>query len=401
MSPLSTIGDFLHAIAGAASSTTSSPEPTIEELNAGGIERFAFPTDSSIQSLKQQLSYEAWLHLLGADSLGVEYNRRLGEREMHQHLVRVIALLDFQDKSLPPSAPAVRARIRWIQRRVLNLGGDTKAKPYYQLMAEGQLTRARKQAAFAALEYAFSPEEHQRQFREIWGDLPPEVLKERALQAKQRQAEDDRMTVAPRKTWDLDIEHPAFAPWFVQELLCREPLEIEAYLNVMWRIGDASVPPSPGDMRQTISFEQAPYVLDVLNSAIADSTGKAQRILKRGQEWFISQSNTALIASNSPPTLASPKPTKLTLRQVALLYAYTPGAVITTKTANAIAKEYGHASGAKLYHHYRTVSLKHNRTGVNDGQIPSMVKDITTIKSLLPEQGKKVADNELQLITGK
>ena len=368
MNPLFTIGDFLVALTG-NNRTIHSAEPTPEELNADGLEPFIAPSASSIESLKQQISFEAWLYLMGADSLGVKYNHLRGAREAQQHLVRSVALLDFKDNTIPLNSPAVRARIRWLQRRVLNLGGDTTPKPYYQLMAEGQMKRAGRQAAHTALWDTLSPEQQQHRLQEHWEDLSPEALEQCEQQAKNQQASEETLTVAPRKVWDLEIEHPAFAQWFVKELLCRDMLEVDAYLSVMWRIGNAGEPAPPGDTRRIIFSEQVRYVLAILAAEISDTTGKAQRILRRAEEWFTCQSRSSPSASDlaqglsTPPRTMDPASLNLRLRQVALLHIY-QGTVIPA-AADAVARAYGHNSGKRLYELYnRFAHGSNNRTGV-------------------------------------
>ena len=106
----------------------------------------------------------------------------------------------------------------------------------------------------------------------------------------------------------------------------------------------------------------------------------------------------------SPPAQEVVRPVKsdkLTLRQVALLHIY-KGKVIP-KAADAIAKEYGHQSGAKLYSHYLTVSQRAGRTGEDiEGQ--KLAPMIKTIKGLIPHlsgPARQQAESELQTLEAR
>jgi hypothetical protein len=404
MSSFLTIGDYLAALAGNdAPSAAQSVEPTLEELNAGGVAPFITPSDSAIASLKQLLSYEAWLYMMGANQLGIAYNHRLGERETQQHLVRSIALLDFKDKNLPLNAPAVQARVRWLQRRVLNLGGDATPKPYYQLMAEGQIKQAKQQAASDALWHSLSLDERHRRLRERWGDLPLAVLEEREQQAARQQKGMESLVVTSRRAWNLaigPIDHPAFEPWFIEEVLRLEPLEVDAYLTVMWRIGDANLPTPLGDTRQNISLEQIPNFLKLLKPAISDAIGKPQRALKYARKWFKEQlQSSSIIAADTP--VNKPNQATLTHRQIALREFYRGRTIQNDARAKKLAEENNLTSGEVLTKQYRKISKEGGITDVGKNGLNDMIADLLRVRDELNKDEIYKLDIQLRMLKNK
>lgn len=403
MSSFLTIGDYLAALAGNdAPSAAQSVEPTLEELNAGGVAPFIALSDSAIASLKQLLSYEGWLYLMGANHLGITYNHRLGEREAQQHLVRSIALLDFKDKNLPLNAPVVQARVRWLQRRVLNLGGDATPKPYYQLMAEGQIKQAKQQAASDALWHSLSLDERHRRLRERWGDLPLDVLEEREQQAARQQKGMESLVVTSRRAWNLaigPIDHPAFGPWFIEEVLRLEPLEVDAYMTVVYRIGTSDEPTPNGDSRQFITIEQVPHMQSVLASAIADSTGKEQRILKRAEVWFEQQ--VALAPSQQPEAQAINEHSTLSLRQIALMQYFLGKPIRNDDRATKLAAQAGKKSAALLVRRYNEVSAPTGISGREGKEISHMIDDLKMVKQSIDVKYISNIDMYLKILEGK
>ena len=397
MSPILTFGDFLTSLRG-NSLAIYSVEPLPDELNAGDIEPFVVPSADAIVSLKEQVSYEAWLYLMEADSLGVEYNRLLGQREAQQHLARSIALLDFKDRNTPLNSPAVKTRIRWLQRRVLNLGGDTTPKPYYQLMAEGQMARARRQNAVTAVWNMLSPKERLHRLRERWGDLSPETLEEREQQAQQRQAQENTSTVVQRKVWDLEIDHPAFAPWFVQELIRREPLEIEAYLTIMWHAVVSNAPISYVDSRRLITPEQMPYMKSILSSAIADATGKERRILIRAEEWFERQGDLRHTIQGVQITEG---PRALSLRQMALFQYFIGKPIRKGDAADKLAAATGNKSAERLIRLYNEVSHLTGISGREGREILSMIDDLQAVRQIIDSEHLNKIDTYIQILERK
>lgn len=94
-------------------------------------------------------------------------------------------------------------------------------------------------------------------------------------------------------------------------------------------------------------------------------------------------------------------PGKLTLRQVALLYAYEKKVI--PKAADEIARHYGHQSGAKLYGHYLTMSQRAGRTGedIQGQKLVPMIKDIIAVIPHLSSARKQEAESELQTLKAR
>ncbi len=73
-------------------------------------------------------------------------------------------------------------------------------------------------------------------------------------------------------------------------------------------------------------------------------------------EQFLTSSN----GNDSSESSKKPKPEGLILRQIALIYVYN-GLSITRENGVEIAKQYGHSSGEKLFHHFCFYSKVSNR----------------------------------------
>jgi hypothetical protein len=89
----------------------------------------------------------------------------------------------------------------------------------------------------------------------------------------------------------------------------------------------------------------------------------------------------------------------LSLRQVALLHIYQ--SLVIPKAADEIARKYGHTSGAKLYEHYRKLSHRTGRTGVEGQQLLPMLGDIAAVIPHLDGVARQNAENELQTLNAK
>jgi hypothetical protein len=92
---------------------------------------------------------------------------------------------------------------------------------------------------------------------------------------------------------------------------------------------------------------------------------------------------------------------KLTLRQVALLYVYT-GQVIPP-SADAIAQQYGHASGRTLYKRYLAVMQRNGRVGedIQGKVLVPMLADITAVIQHLTGPHRQQAENERQTLEAR
>lgn len=89
---------------------------------------------------------------------------------------------------------------------------------------------------------------------------------------------------------------------------------------------------------------------------------------------------------------------KLTLEQIALLYAYS-GKTIDKKNCDEIAGRYGRKAGHKLYQFYLKYLRQNERTGIEPGgtilPTKNKAKNIETVISHLPEDKMKRAESEL------
>ncbi|WP_140468271.1 hypothetical protein [Hymenobacter nivis] len=100
-----------------------------------------------------------------------------------------------------------------------------------------------------------------------------------------------------------------------------------------------------------------------------------------------------------PVELAVNTTVKLELRQVALLYIYQGKVIPPAPAADAIAKEYGHKSGKRLYDKARELRNPTDRTGVSAPARPKMIKDITAVIPLLTGIAQQTAKGELKQLT--
>jgi len=104
-------------------------------------------------------------------------------------------------------------------------------------------------------------------------------------------------------------------------------------------------------------------------------------------------------STTAPPTKAEKHSGKLSLRQVALLHIYQ--SIVIPKAADEIARKHGHTSGAKLYEHYRKLSHRTGRIGVEGQQLAPMLGDIVAVIPHLTGIALQQAESELQTLNAK
>lgn len=350
-----TIGDFLQGWTGAVDELP--PLPTTTELNSPDYPLFAEPSDAALLNLKKLLSYEAWLYLLRAQENAVAYDDTQGERDAQGHLTRVIAqLLPELGKQAILHAPVVRARLRWVQLRLLD---DSLPKPYYQQAAEAIMKQARRQKALATLQAAMMEQATSAQH------FPPAV------------------GVAARSKWGLGVYHSEFGSWFVQELMRRSITEIEAYLTVEWRVSVGGEAIRPGDMRQVVTPDELPVICDILKAAAA-ANPSAKPVLKRARTWFMQHTEDLLVAdiSSASTSLTS----GLSLRQIALLEFYQNRSIQNDGRARKLALDQGHdspSSASILVKRYNDIKHATSITGVEGKAIKPMLDDLLVVQQIL------------------
>lgn len=105
-------------------------------------------------------------------------------------------------------------------------------------------------------------------------------------------------------------------------------------------------------------------------------------------------------AFTQKPDLAQ-KESKLSLRQIALVYFYS-GEQITRDNGNSIARKYGHNSGGKLFQHFTYYSATPNRIGkpspLTPKKLDNKIKLFESVVDLLPENKKETAIDELKTL---
>ena len=103
-----------------------------------------------------------------------------------------------------------------------------------------------------------------------------------------------------------------------------------------------------------------------------------------------------------PATMEPAATGNLGLRQVALLHIYEgKPAIKRDERANELARQHGHASGAKLYDHYRKLSKQTGITGVEGAEVPKLILDIEAVLPLLSGAPEQAARAHLQTLKTK
>ena len=142
--------------------------------------------------------------------------------------------------------------------------------------------------------------------------------------------------------------------------------------------------------------------LGQLSSGAGNALGYVAYFLECWQRFHeYEQAPPAAPGATLAGALVEPAPGKLSLRQVALLYVYS-GRVIPP-TADAIAQQYGHASGRTLYKRYLIVIQRAGRIGedVQGKALAPMLADITAVIPHLTGPHRQQAENERQTLEAK
>jgi hypothetical protein len=157
------------------------------------------------------------------------------------------------------------------------------------------------------------------------------------------------------------------------------------------------------------------YLADKVSAIIIDQQERGcpiPRGLTHAENWLNEQiallkatanastPTTASVGARMPVAVTPVKSSGLSLRQVALLHIY-QGHIIADKEANAIAQQYGHQSGPKLYEHFRKLVRPSQRIGVEGKMLAPLIADVTKVIAHLAGTPRQQAERELQTLQAK
>ncbi len=291
---IESISDLLACSTGHFPNRYQPSEPRPDSLNAPGIPDFRPVPDALLVEVKKIIPYETWLFIKGADLVNVAYPKRITERNYQSIFMRLFHPLIEGVNELSLTHQVIVARSAWVRYK---LGADPSLpKAYYERAAEAIIEQALKREA-------------ERFWKSTQGDNnDPQILGGDKISHIRQPAilDTEPSIVSPQRFWVHGLYHPGFDAWWMEEISRRSLKEIDAFLNVNWKL-EAELQDEQWEHRHCITPEEADYLLNILRAEESNATDQDKLKLHRVAQWFTSRLQTvASTSSKSTHVLLDP-----------------------------------------------------------------------------------------------